>query len=113
MRLFPLIIASALALGACRNSGQADNAIKQDDGLTAANIVANDVTAIDAVTAQAANIADDVDYSDMLNALANNAADSATPPAKPGTSRSTPAARPNAQPSAPAATQNETTTNAQ
>ena len=110
MRLFPLIIASALALGACRNSGQADNAINQDDGLTAANIVANDVTAIDAVTAQAANIADDVDYSDMLNALANNGVEAGTPPARPDTPRTRPTARPNP----PAATQNEpAATNAQ
>ncbi len=109
MRLFPLIIASALALGACRNSGQADNAANQDESLTAANIVANDVTAIDAVTAQAANIADDVDYSDMLNALANNGVEAGTPPARPDTPRTRPAARPNP----PAATQNETATNAQ
>jgi hypothetical protein len=57
----PLVLAAALALSACGNNDQADNTINVDDSLTAENIVSNDVTAIDAVTGAAANMAADVD----------------------------------------------------
>ena len=70
MRL-PLLIAAALALSACGNRGQADQAQNADDGLTAENIVTNDVTAIDAVTGDAANMAADVDYNDFANEAAD------------------------------------------
>ena len=75
MRLTLFLALTALTLGACRDKG-ADNAINQDAGLTAENIVSNDITAIDAVIAQAANMAADVDYADALNELSNNGADS-------------------------------------
>ena len=94
MRLTLFLALTALTLGACRDKG-ADNAINQDAGLTADNIVSNDITAIDAVTAQAANMAADVDYADALNALSNNGADSGAPGAKP-------APRPRADAPAPA-----------
>ncbi len=60
MRALPLI-AAALALSACGNNGQKDLGQNVDESLTAENIVSNDVTAIDAVTGDAANMAADVD----------------------------------------------------
>ena len=57
----PLLIAATLALAACGNNDQADNTQNVDENLTAENIVSNDVTAIDAVTGDAANMAADVD----------------------------------------------------
>jgi hypothetical protein len=61
MRALLLIAGAALALGSCGKNHQSDEAQNADDGLTAANIVSNDVTAIDAVTGDAANMAADVD----------------------------------------------------
>ena len=57
----PILLAAALALSACGNNDQADNTLNVDENLTAENIVSNDVTAIDAVTGDAANMAADVD----------------------------------------------------
>ena len=54
-------VAAALALAACGNNDQTDNTQNIDENLTAENIVSNDVTAIDAVTGDAANMAADVD----------------------------------------------------
>ena len=56
-----LVLAAALALAACSNNDQTDNSQNVDENLTAENIVSNDVTAIDAVTGDAANMAADVD----------------------------------------------------
>jgi hypothetical protein len=61
MRLILTSAALALALAACSNNDQADNTQNVDENLTAENIVSNDVTAIDAVTADAANMAADVE----------------------------------------------------
>ena len=52
-----------------------------DENLTAQNIVSNDVTAIDAVTGDAANMAADVDVNDT-NFESNDAAQSASEPSK-------------------------------
>jgi hypothetical protein len=60
MRL-PFVLAAALALSACGNNDQTDKTQNYDENLTAENIVSNDVTAIDAVTGDAANMAADVD----------------------------------------------------
>ena len=60
MRL-SLIIAAVLALSACGKNNQAGTAQNADEGMTAESIVSNDVTAIDAVTGDAANMAADVD----------------------------------------------------
>ena len=74
MRPLILIAMTALTLGACRGRGDADANRSADAGLTAENIVSNDVTAIDAVTADAANMAADVDYTDAFANLAGNRA---------------------------------------
>lgn len=62
MRALILIAGVALALGACRNNDQSGNTVNLDQGLTAENIISNDVTAIDAVTGADANMAADVNY---------------------------------------------------
>ena len=83
MRLIILTALAALCLGACGKNAQSDNNQIAGADLTADNIVSNDVTAIDAVTGDAANMAADVDYSaDMDNSLDNeitNAANSQRP----------------------------------
>jgi PBP1b-binding outer membrane lipoprotein LpoB len=61
MRALLLIAGVALALGGCGNNDQTDKTQNADENLTAENIVSNDVTAIDAVTGDAANMAADVD----------------------------------------------------
>ena len=80
MRLPLLTAAAALCLSACGNNDQRDNNQNIDENLTAENIVSNDVTAIDAVTGDAANMAADVNYSVDENALGNEANDVATTP---------------------------------
>ena len=61
-----ILIAGALALAACGNNDQTDNMQNVDENLTAENIVSNDVTAIDAVTGDAANMAADSDINDIV-----------------------------------------------
>lgn len=99
MRLLILVAGAALALSACKNNDQRDNTMNIDENLTAENIVSNDVTAIDAVTGDAANMAADVNYTDMNTDLGGNETNAvapsgtprlkpnreATPPAKPTT----------------------------
>ena len=92
----PLALAAALALSACGNKDQADNTINVDDSLTAENIVSNDVTAIDAVTGAAANMAADVDMNFGDLAVTVGAA-TTNPPAK---TRATTAPRRSAPPPA-------------
>lgn len=86
MRPLILIAAAALAVSACGNNDQTDKTQNVDENLTAENIVSNDVTAIDAVTGDAANMAADVDYSNLAdNSLDNmlNEGSGAKPGAKP------------------------------
>jgi hypothetical protein len=86
-----ILIAGVLALAACGNNDQTDNTQNVDENLSAENIVSNDVTAIDAVTGDAANMAADVDYSNLAdNSLDNmlNEGNSSKPAGK------TPRARP-------------------
>ena len=71
MRALPLI-AVVLAVSACGKKQQADNQIDTRDQLTADSIVANDVTAIDAVTGAAANMAADVDVNYGLDVHDNS-----------------------------------------
>ena len=90
MRPTIAIAASLLALAACRDNDQADNDMNREQTLTAENIVSNDVTAIDAVTADASNMAADVDYADALAELSNNGSESPKSGAKPGVSKAAP-----------------------
>ena len=62
MRAVILVAAAALGLAACGKNDQAENTTNVDETLTADNIVSNDVTAIDAVTGDAANMAADVNF---------------------------------------------------
>jgi hypothetical protein len=68
-----ILIAGALALAACGNNDQSDNTPNVDENLSAENIVSNDVTAIDAVTGDAANMAAESDINDIGAANASNA----------------------------------------
>ena len=61
MRALLLIACAALALSGCGKNNQKDNNQVVDENLTAESIVSNDVTAIDAVTDDASNMAADVD----------------------------------------------------
>lgn len=83
-----IIFAGALALAACGNNDQSDNTQNVDENLTAENIVSNDVTAIDAVTGDAANMAAESDVNDLGNVgNADNSVSNANafPKAKPET----------------------------
>jgi hypothetical protein len=79
MRAIILVAGAALALTACGKNGQADNVTNAGDNLTAESIVYNDVTAIDAVTGDAANMAADMDVN-FPNELDNGLGNAATPP---------------------------------
>ena len=89
MRAIIPIAGAALALAACGNNGQAGNTANVGDGLTAESIVSNDVTAIDAVTGDAANMAADMDVG-FTNEVGNDLGNAATSPG--------PASRPSASP---------------
>lgn len=111
MRPLVLLAIPALALAACGKDNEEEGRGNAGAGLTADAIVANDVTAIDAVTADAANMAADIDYAEALAELANNAGDSDESRA----SRSSRAAGPRSAPApeSPRETPAETTTNAE
>jgi hypothetical protein len=116
MRL-PLLAAAAataLTLSACRNNDQHDNTANVDENLTAESIVSNDVTAIDAVTGDAANMAADVNYMDVPNGLDNEASanTSAPSPSKPRPKTAPAPAKSRPEPST-ATTPTTTTTNAE
>jgi hypothetical protein len=98
MRTIILVTGAALALAACGNNGQAGNTANIDGGLTAEDIVSNDVTAIDAVTGADANMAADVDVS-FTNELVDNLENAATPTGP----SSRPATRPGPEAETPAA----------
>ena len=110
MRLLILAAAAALALGACKNNDQRDNTMNVDENLTAENIVSNDVTAIDAVTGEAANMAADVNYTVTENDLGNDA-NAAAPTSRTKPSAKAPTRPPLEQPSPPERASN-TSTNA-
>jgi hypothetical protein len=90
MRTLILVAGAALALAACRNNDQVDNTGNVDENLSAENVVSNDVTAIDAVTGEDANMAADVNYTDTslnngtseLNDAASNTASPSPKPTK-------------------------------
>ena len=74
-----ILTGAALALAACRNNDQSHNTANVDENLSAENIASNDVTAIDAVTGEEANMAADVAYNDT--GLDNGITDTNTPTA--------------------------------
>jgi len=81
-------LALAVPLGACKNNDQTDNTMNVDENLTAENIVSNDVTAIDAVTGDAANMAaesplNDIGAENMLNSGGNMSSPAKPQPTKP------------------------------
>ena len=82
-----MLIAAALALpvAACGNNDQTDNTQNVDENLSAENIVSNDVTAIDAVTGDAANMAAESDINDLGNVPNATGNASAFPKPKPET----------------------------
>ena len=105
-----ILIAGALALplAACGNNDQTGNTANVDESLTAENIVSNDVTAIDAVTGDAANMAAESEINDVGAApLENgNAATpakpaSAKPAPKPASAKPKPRSTPATEPAAP------------
>lgn len=60
-----IICAVALLASACGGKDQAGASANADTGLTASAISSNDVTAIDAVTGEAANMAADMDFTNV------------------------------------------------
>jgi hypothetical protein len=86
-----IMIAGVLILAACGNNDQTDNTMNVDESLTAENIVSNDVTAIDAVTGDAANMAAEAEINDVgaTSPIEGNEAGT-KPAAKPAAKRSTP-----------------------
>jgi hypothetical protein len=80
MRAALLVIAAVLVLAGCKNNDQLDQTQNVDENLTAENFVSNDVTAIDAVTGDAANMAADSDILfGNVEAADENAADEGAP----------------------------------
>ena len=79
-----ILIAGALALplAACGNNDQTDNTANVDESLTAENIVSNDVTAIDAVTGDAANMAAESNLEGIPEANLENSGNTTKPAAK-------------------------------
>jgi len=95
MRLLILTAGASLALAACGNNDQSDNTTNVDENLTAENIVSNDVTAIDAVTGDAANMATDVNYTaDLNDTLANDSNAAAPSSTRPRPRTSAPSSKP-------------------
>ena len=80
-----ILIAGALVLAACGNNDQSDNTTNIDENLTAENIVSNDVTAIDAVTGDAANMAAESPVDDITNLTGDQGNSNAFPKPKPQT----------------------------
>ena len=77
MRFWILLAGPALLLAACGGNGQADNTINADASLSAESFSSNDVTAIDAVTGDSANMAADVNYVSEFNDLGGSSGPSA------------------------------------
>ena len=98
MRTLILIAGAALALAGCRNNDQVDNTMNVDENLSGENVVSNDVTAIDAVTGEDANMAADVNYTDSG---LNNASSELNTPA-PATALTPHKAAPKPSPAKPA-----------
>lgn len=88
MRALIMVAGAVLALTACRSNDQHDNTMNVDENLTAESIVSNDVTAIDAVTGDAANMAADINYTDTNdNSVAALPENTSMPRSRPTKSR--------------------------
>jgi len=100
MRALILVAGAALTLGGCGNNDQADNTVNVDENLTAENIVSNDVTAIDAVTGAAANMAADINYMEAIENLGENVTGNGAAATKTGTTPRprAPSSRPSEEP---------------
>ena len=61
MRALIVVTVAALGLAACGTDEQANNTVNIDQAVMSNDLAANDVTAIDAVTGDAADMAADVD----------------------------------------------------
>jgi len=94
-------LAPLLALSACRNHDQPAKTQHVAENLRAENIVSNDVTAIDAVTGDAANMAADSDMN--FGNLDENTGNEPAP---------SPSAKPSPKPARPKVQPTEPTTNA-
>lgn len=77
MRALILFAGASLALTGCGKNDQSGATNNVGADLTAEKIVANDVTAIDAVTGDAANMAADMNY-EALDNFAGNASGNAS-----------------------------------
>lgn len=88
-----ILVAGALVLAACSNNDQHDNNMNVDENLTAENIVSNDVTAIDAVTGDAANMAAAAEINDVGIAADNQGVNDSAP-AKPASPKPQPKTQP-------------------
>ena len=109
MRALIVIAGAALSLAACGKNNQSGNTANVDENLTAENIVSNDVTAIDAVTGDASNMAADVNYMNTEdNSVANLTGNQ--PTSKPSRK---PAAKAYASPESTTSTTNTTTNTAE
>lgn len=109
----PLLIIALLALSACGPKAPTQQAQNLDQSLTADNIVSNDITAIDAVTGDAANMAADVDMN--FGGLEENVADAETDApsdaAKPKARKPAPVKKSESSPAQPAASPATAATN--
>ena len=103
-----ILISGALALAACSNNDQHDNTTNVDENLTAENIVSNDVTAIDAVTGDAANMAADSAVNDLGNVSNDEGNASSFPKPKPQTVTPSSSSKPPTSPTASNAIANAT-----
>src|SRR5437868_15341132 len=97
MRALILAVAIALGLCACGKNSQTDNNQIAGDNLTAESIISNDVTAIDAVTGDAANMAADADMN-FGNLEENGPEAASNVAAKPPTPRTSAPGKPPRQP---------------
>jgi len=86
MRALIIAAAATLAFSACGKKDQTEANQAADQGFTADSIVSNDVTAIDAVTGDAANMAADVNYQDFDNSVGDTSSSGSTAKASGATS---------------------------
>jgi hypothetical protein len=71
-----IVTAATLGIAACgERESAADNGIVSDQGFSVENSAANDVTAIDAATSDAAGMAADTEANLVLDDFGNNSAD--------------------------------------